>query len=136
MDPIKTESMLREYYASWGTGNPENIVRYFEETSIFEDLAFQARFEGINGIREFAKLTYNGAPDFKVEPTRIVVQGSSAAAAWLMSGTHSGDMPNLPATGNRFEVRASSIIRVEEEKIIEIVDYWNLISFKQAVGLT
>ncbi|MEM9925811.1 MAG: ester cyclase [Cyanobacteria bacterium P01_D01_bin.50] len=135
MDRIKTESMLREYYASWGTGNPENIVRYFKETSIFEDLAFQVKFEGIDGVRKFAKFTYNGVPDFKVEPTRIVVQGSSAAAAWLMSGTHSGDFPNLPATGNRFEVRASSIIRVEEEKILEMVDYWNPISFQKAVGL-
>lgn len=130
-----TEQHLREYYASWGTGDPELVSAFFADSSIFEDLAFDAMFKGIDGVRQFATLTYSGVPDFKVEPTRIIVSGSSAAAAWVMSGTHSGDLPNLPATGKHFEVRASSIIRTEGSKIIEMLDYWNPVHFQKAVGL-
>jgi len=135
MDDNKTELRLREYYAAWGTGDPEKVVAFFDESSVFEDLAFDAKFEGKDGVRTFAQLTYHGAPDFKVEPTQIIVNGSSAAATWIMSGTHTGDLPNMPATGKPFKVRASSIIRIEDGKILEMLDFWNPISFQKEVGL-
>ena len=129
------EKMLREYYASWATGDPDKVAAFFKDTSVFEDLAFEAKFEGREGVRSFAKLTYSGAPDFKVEPTRILVDGTSAAATWVMRGTHSGDLPGLPATGKAFQVRASSVIRIEDGKILEILDFWNPIAFQREVGL-
>lgn len=52
-----------------------------------------------------------------------------------MTGTHQGDLPGLPATGNRFEVRATSIVTFDGEKIARIVDYWNPLEFQRAVGL-
>ena len=130
-----TEDRLRAYYASWGTGSPEQVASFFSEDSVFEDLALEVRFEGLAGVKEFAKLTYGGVPDFHVQPIHVLVSGSSAAAAWEMSGTQSGDLLNLPATGNRFRVRASSIILTEGETILQIVDYWNPINLQKQVGL-
>ena len=130
-----SEAYLRDYYASWGTGDPDRVAAFFAEAATFEDLAFEATFEGPAGVREFAKLTYTGVPDFQVEPVRIVIDGTSAAAAWEMTGTHRGDLPGLPATGKPFRVRASSLIRFGEARIVEMVDYWNPVQFQRQVGL-
>lgn len=129
------ELQLQAYYASWGTGDPNKVAAFFTDNCVFEDLALEARFEGVVGVIQFAKLTYGAIPDFKVEPTHLMVSGKSAAASWVMSGTHRGDLPGLPATGKPFQVRASSIISIQHGKIQEMLDYWNPIQFQREVGL-
>ena len=95
------ETRLRSYYQAWCDRDLDAIVSCFTPTATFEDLAFAARFEGLDQIRGFAKLTYAGAPDFHIDATRIIAGDGAGAAAWTMSGTHSGDYPGLPATNRR-----------------------------------
>ena len=129
------EERLRQYYNAWSRQDADAVMEFFTDASSFEDLAFAARFEGLAQIRAFVDLTYTGSPDFWVQPTQIIVGDGSAAAAWTMSGTHAGDYPGLPATGNCFEVRASSLVTFDGERIKTIVDYWNPIEFRRSVGL-
>ena len=127
--------MLRRYYAAWGTGEPDRVAEFFCDDAVFEDLAFEAKFEGLDGVRTFAAITYGGVPDFKVEPDTIIVDGDRAATSWVMQGTHSGDLPNLPASGRSFQVRASSIIQLRDDKILQMLDFWNPATFQKQVGL-
>jgi steroid delta-isomerase-like uncharacterized protein len=128
------ETQLRRYYEAWSRQDADAVMEFFTEVSSFEDLAFAAKFEGLGQIRSFVDLTFAGSPDFKVSPKQIIAGDGVAAAAWTMSGIHSGDYPGLPATGNRFEVRASSIVNFDGDKIKTIVDYWNPIEFRHSVG--
>lgn len=127
--------LIESYYAAWSRQDPEAVMKFFSESSIFEDLAFAAKFEGMVQIRSFVDLTYAGAPDFRVVPSNIAVDGSKFAAEWVMTGTHSGDMPGLPATGKRFEVRAISMAQLEGSTIMRINDYWSPLDFQRSVGL-
>ena len=128
------QAILRGYYAAWSRQDVDAVVAHFAEGATFEDLALAATFEGLEAIRGFVELTYAGAPDFEVHPTEIITGDPTAAAAWTMTGTHQGDLPGLPATGNRFEVRATSIVTFEGEKIVRIVDYWNPLEFRKSVS--
>ena len=135
-DSMELEQLLREYYKAWSRQDAAAVMKFFAEDSSFEDLAFAARFEGVEQIRSFVDLTFSGAPDFEVHPTQIIAADSAAAAAWTMRGTHSGDYPGLPATGKRFEVRATSIVNFDgNNKIQTMVDYWNPLEFQRCVGL-
>ena len=120
--------MLEHYYASWRTGDPDKVAAFFTDDAVFEDLAFGARFEGPEGVRQFVQITFAGVPDFRVTPTEIIMSTERAAAAWTMTGTLSGDLPGMPATNRPFEIRASSIIQLRDAKIHRIVDYWNPLS--------
>ena len=132
------QQRLRDYYAAWSRQDVDAVMAFFKEASTFEDLAFAAKFSGLAEIRSFVELTFAGSPDFEVEPTRIIGgdDGHSAAAGWTMRGTHAGDLPGFPATGKRFEVRASSIVEFDSAgSIRSIVDYWNPLEFRRSVGL-
>ena len=131
---FELEKRLREYYDARSRQDAEAVMGCFTDTSVFEDRAFAARFRGLEQIRSFVDLTFEGAPDFQVRPTQIIAGDGVAAVAWTMSGTHSGDYPGLPATGKRFEVRASSVVSFREDKIKTIVDDWNPIEFQRSVG--
>ena len=126
---------IADYYAAWQPDNADELLSYFSERALFEDLAFEARFVGLAEIKSFIELTYSGIPDFRVSPTHIVAGEGGAAAQWVMRGTHSGDLPGMPATGRSFEVRASSLVRLESNLITGIYDYWNPETFKKSVGL-
>ncbi|TWU66792.1 SnoaL-like polyketide cyclase [Crateriforma conspicua] len=132
---MTTPQRLRDYYAAWSRQDVDAVLQFFDDQSSFEDLAFAAKFDGLDQIRSFIELTYAGAPDFEVHPTEVMVDGDKAAASWLMSGTHRGDLPGFPATGKRFEVRAASIIQMSGPTIHRIVDYWNPVEFQRSVGL-
>lgn len=41
---------------------------------------------------------------------------------WVMRGTHSQDLPGVPATGKPFRIRASPLITLHPDRIREIVD--------------
>ena len=99
---------------------------YFTTDAIFEDLAFGVQFEGHEGVRQFAAITFQGAPDFRIEVEDVLVEGDRAAASLIMRGTHEGDMPGAPADGKAFEIRACSQIIMRDMKIHRMVDYWNL----------
>lgn len=128
MADSETHNLLLQYYAAWSSGDPDAVAAFFDTGCVFEDLAFGAVFEGIDGVRAFAEFTFAGAPDFRIEPTAVLVDGGSAAASWTMSGTHSGDFPRAPATGKPFTIRASSIIELRDRKIVRMTDYWNPLS--------
>ena len=51
-------ALIEAYYAAWSSGNPEAVMRFFTEESVFDERAFEARFEGLAQIRHFVDLTY------------------------------------------------------------------------------
>jgi steroid delta-isomerase-like uncharacterized protein len=61
--------------------------------------------------------------------------GDPIASEWVMSGTHAGDVPGLPATGKSFSIRGASIIELHKGKVSRQTDYYNLVSFLKQVGL-
>jgi steroid delta-isomerase-like uncharacterized protein len=53
---------------------------------------------------------------------------NAVAVEWIATGTHSGDFPGLPATGNPFHIRGISMIELEGDQVRRASDYWDLAS--------
>ena len=59
-----------------------------------------------------------------------------AAMEWVMSGTHKGDFPKMPATTKPFSsVRGATIVELQGGKIRRCSDYWDAATFMRQVGL-
>jgi hypothetical protein len=54
---------------------------------------------------------------------------------WIMRGTHKGDLPGMPATGRRVEVRGASIFEFAGNRIRRCSDYWDMATFLKQLGL-
>lgn len=63
------------------------------------------------------------------------VAGTWAGGEWIMRGTHTGDLPGLPATGKGVSVRGSSIIELQDGKIRRCSDYWDMATLLRQIGL-
>ena len=87
------------------------------------------------GDREATKASiqyYRSAfPDLGVKIDAAVAEGDWVSLRYTYSGTHSGSLGDMPASGNRITVPAASFFRLRSGKIAEEHDFYDLAGFMQ-----
>lgn len=126
--------LLERHYTAWSRGDVEGVVACYAEGCVFEDLALEARFDGLPGVRGFAQLVSAAIPDFNWKPLHIVVDDERVACEWVMHGHQRGDLPGIPGTGKRFDVRGHTAMVVRGGRIHENRDYWSLATYLRQLG--
>ncbi|MEA1871996.1 MAG: ketosteroid isomerase-related protein [Chloroflexota bacterium] len=129
------EKMFDDFNAAWNSHDVEKIVTFFTDDGVHEDMATGAVYRGKEELKAFISSTFIFFPDWKAEVKSRFGAGDWSAREWIMSGTHGGDLPGLPATGKKFSVRGASITKLHEGRIRRNTDYWNLASFLQQIGV-
>lgn len=130
------ERLFGDWTTAWTSNDPEQVLALFTDDGVFEDVTFGLVARGKEEIRGFAKRAFAAIPDFKYRLTSRFAAGQWAVIEWVMSGTHTGDLPGIPATGKRFSsVRGSTILELEAGKIRRESDYWDAATFMKRVGL-
>ncbi len=130
-----SERDLQEYLAAWNAHDADRVASYFTEDAKYEDVAMGMISQGKEQIKGFAEATFRSTPDVKFELISAFVAGDGAGLEWVMSGTHNGDWPGLPATGKSFSIRGASATEFTGDKISRNSDYWNFASLLQQLGV-
>ena len=69
---------------------------------------------GRDGWRTYRDTIRTGSADFHNHVVTVVAEDACAAARLLYSGTHTGPLLELPATGRRFEYAGAAFFTVED----------------------
>ncbi|MCP3967172.1 MAG: ester cyclase [Lentisphaerae bacterium] len=59
----------------------------------------------------------NAFPNLNFKIKEMIEENSTVAIRWIMSGTHKGDLPQMPATGNKFSIQGMTFYYFENDKI-------------------
>jgi steroid delta-isomerase-like uncharacterized protein len=133
------ERLLEEWALAWSSTentDPERVLALFTDDGVFEDVTFGVVARGKEDLRRYVNGAFAAVPDFTYGVTSRFAASQWAAIEWVMSGTHKGDFPGMPATGKRFSsVRGASILELEAGKIRRESDYWDAATFMKQVGL-
>jgi steroid delta-isomerase-like uncharacterized protein len=128
--------VLDEWAAAWSAHDTEKLLSLYTEDCVYEDVAFSMVKHGKAALRALATGTFAAVPDFTVEVTARIVAETAGVMEWLLSGTHHGNLPGMPATGKRFSgVRGATIVELQGDKIRRSADYWDTATFMRQVGL-
>lgn len=110
------------------------IVRFYEQlwntwddSSVDDVLSADFRFRGSLGTettgvaqwRAYRDAIRLGSADFHNEIIEFVAEGERAAARLLYSGTHTGPLLGIEATGRRFSYAGAAFFRANEERLAE-----------------
>lgn len=90
---------------------------------------------GLAELRAFGEGFFSGFPDVTFELGSSFANGTAGAAEWIMRGRHTGDLPGMPATGKRIEVRGASVFEFVGDRIRRCSDYWDMATFLKQLGL-
>ena len=129
------KQMYTDYITTWSTHDVEKMVSFFTDDCVYENLARGQVYRGKDEVKAWAKMSFVAIPDFKLDVTSLFVSGNWIGCEWVMTGTHTGNATDFPATGKRFSVRGSAIAELIDGKIKREAIYWDLATFLRQLGL-
>ena len=64
-------------------------------------------------------------PDIRIEVVNCVRGGEFIAVQWRATGTHTGDLPGWPASGQSVELSGLSLMRTSGNLVVEAWDSYD-----------
>ena len=104
----------------WNQGNYNQIPKFVApQYEIKNDPGDQWNGQVIDNetFKERVAYSRNAFPDLNFTIQEMVAEDDRVAASWIMSGTHMGDLPQLPATGRKFSITGITIYYFEDGKV-------------------
>jgi steroid delta-isomerase-like uncharacterized protein len=135
MTTVELQHTLEEWAAGWSTRDVERVISLCTEQCVYEDVPLGVVNKGKDELRAFGEQVFEAFPDLKIELTTQVAATDWAMLEWIMSGTHQGNLPGLPSTGERFSVRGATVLQLEDGRIIRNSDYWDMATLLTQLGL-
>ncbi|HJT56550.1 MAG TPA: ester cyclase [Ktedonobacteraceae bacterium] len=102
--------------------------------AIVEDSMYLEPLIGRKAIMERKGMGMAAIPDLQITITNRVAHGNQVSAEWVATGTHNGDLPNMPATGRPFTLRGVTVTIREHGKIVRESIYYDLHDLKRQIG--
>ena len=126
---------IENWAKHWTTHDMDRLLPLFTEDLVYDDVTMGAVSHGSGELRAFGTMFFSGFPDVTFELTSACADGVRGAAEWVMRGTHKGDLPGMPATNKRVEVRGASAFDFRGGKIRRCADYWDMATLLKQLGL-
>ncbi len=135
-DAAMVPRIVQQWADAWNAADPARMAALFTDDGVYEDFAFQARFQGREGIALWVSITSASIRDARVELVDAFHAGDRAAARWIFSGTDTGAFArDLPPTGKSFSLPVASLFELEGQLIRRVGDYYNLADLLRQIGL-
>ncbi len=129
------DDLLEQLIKAENSHDIEKMLALMTDNVVIEDVPFGMVMKGKDSVKQGFTGFFTAAADFKVEPKSWVTNERSFALEVIFTGTQTGDLPGVPATGKSFSVRGCSFGEFENGKIKGRRDYWDSASLtKQLVG--
>lgn len=135
MGTIDLGHTLEEWAAGWSTHDIERVVSLCTDDCIYEDVPMRVVNRGKEELRAFGRQVFDAFPDVKIELTSQFAARDWALLEWVMSGTHKGDLPGMPATDAAFAIRGATAVELKNGRINRNSDYWDIATLLAQIGL-
>lgn len=134
MSTEQNKSIIRRYIEEiWSNGNLEAADEIVDEAFLFHGPIRE--LEGREALKQFVAGIHTAIPDIHFTIEDSVAEGDRVAFRWTMTGTHTGELMGIAATGKRFTVSGTTIARLSGGKMAEVWLYWDRLSLLQQLGL-
>jgi steroid delta-isomerase-like uncharacterized protein/uncharacterized protein (TIGR02118 family) len=124
------------HWAHWSAHDMNRLLSLVTEDVVYEDVTMGVVNRGHAQLRAFGEAFFSAFPDITFEMTSSFANGTTGGSEWIMRGTHKGDLPGMPASGKRMQVRGSSTFEFDGGKIRRCSDYWDMATLLKQLGLT
>ena len=102
----------------------------------YEDVPSNAVFEGHAGVAEMCAAAFQMSSDFGFEVVSRQTDGGLYAFESIGTGTNTGAVGPIPATGRPFALRGISVGTVSPDGLVERhSDYWDMAGFLVQLGV-
>jgi steroid delta-isomerase-like uncharacterized protein len=119
----------------WNQGQIDRLGEFYTETVVRHVPERPAPIVGLEANQAYIRDLRTAFPDTRVEIVRMVGEGDWLAVHWVWTGTQTGDLPGLPATGKQVRLEGVSLVRAERGRAAEIWDLDDQLSMLRQLGV-
>lgn len=122
----------------WNTGDYSKVEQYVApEYTVKHDPgdAWDGKTLDHATFIERVRYSRNAFPDLNFAIREMVEEGDKVVASWIMSGTHEGDLDNIPATGRPFSITGMTIYTFQDGKVSGHWQAYDRLGFIGQMGL-
>jgi predicted ester cyclase len=105
----QVEEVIRGIYEAINTGNLALLDKFVAPGYVEHSEGFQ----GVEPFKQQVAAFRAAFPDLRVTIDDLMIDGDRFASRTTVTGTHSGDLMGMPATGRHISVEAVDIGRIE-----------------------
>lgn len=120
------KELVRHHYAEWSAGNIDGVARCYAERCMFEDVTLETKAEGRSAVRDLVAAVCEAIPDLKWKLGLMTVEGDVCCCELSFEGMLVKDLPGIPATHQRVNVRELVVVIFRNGKIREYRGYWSM----------
>ena len=91
--------------------------------------------DGVEGFKGAILMMRGGVPDLAITIDSLVADGDLVSTRWTGTGTHSGALMGIPATGKVVTVSGIDICRIDGDRIVEYWQELDTLSMLQQLGV-
>ncbi|WP_058043513.1 ester cyclase [Streptomyces roseifaciens] len=131
----ENKQLVRRFYAAIDNGDVDAFDELVAEDYLdHSPPPFPGFGTGLEGLKQIFQVFWEATPGTH-EIQDQVAEGDKVATRLLCRGTHEGDLPGIPATGNELEITATVIHRIENGKLAEKWSDKDVLRFLQQLGV-
>jgi steroid delta-isomerase-like uncharacterized protein len=130
---IDARGVRRRYHDAWNSGDIDALDGIMTP-DVVNHSPLPGQPDGVEGFKQALGWMRSGVPDLAITIDATVADGEMVATRWTGSGTHTGVLMGIPATGKSVTVSGIDICRVSDGRIVEYWQELGMLSMLQQVG--
>ena len=124
-----------QHISSQSKGALNELHHDYAEHAIVEDSLYDEPFVGRAAILARKSMGFAAVTNAQITMTNRVVQGNQVTVEWVATGTHTGDLPGLPASHRPYVLQGVTVVLREEGKIVREALYYDADDFRRQLSL-
>jgi steroid delta-isomerase-like uncharacterized protein len=131
----QNKAIARQVYEVFASGDLDALDELISADAVDHDTQNPHRdIHGPEGSKRVISMYRAAFPDLRITVEDQIAEGDKVVTRWIAVGTHDGDLPGLPASGNKTNVTGIGIDRFEDGKIVEAWNNWDTLGMMQQLG--
>ena len=123
-----------QHIANQTQGNVDALHNDYAHNAVVEDSMYAAPLVGRGAIMGRKNVVMTAASDSRITVTNRLVHGNQVSVEWVATGTHTGDLPGLPASGRPFSIRGVTVVIRQDGKIVRESLYYDVEELRRQLG--
>jgi len=123
-----------KYEQMWEEGNSDIAYELLDTNYIMISPFFPKGLKGIESLVGFIKNNSVSFSDFKLKVDDFYIKDNLILSYWTISGTNTGPLGELTATGKSIKVSGFAVSKILNGKIYAEQTFWNVLDFYQQLG--
>ena len=132
---IRIKEIVKRFFEEFNKGNLEIFNELCAPDYSFYSPSNNPKPVPLEEHIEAEKKNFRAIPDLNLRIEKLFADGDTVIVWFIISGTHQGEWEGIPATGNKLEISAIEIYRIENGKIVETRQEADYLGLMQQLGM-